>query len=70
MNFRVKVTIEVIDEEGNVVDHRGHAHRPTQATHNKLQTSIRMSEHDGVTEALNKLNGLHQILAAVKELAP
>jgi hypothetical protein len=29
-----------------------------------------MSEHDGVTEALNKLNGLHQILAAVKELAP
>ena len=68
MNYRTKVTIEVINEEGHVVTHRGHAHGPKQATNDKLSSFTHVTEHDEVGDALNALNAIHRVVVGLKDL--
>lgn len=66
--FNLRVTIEVVNDVGNVVDHRGYAVRPGNRGITLTSTQSLFGEGGkpmGLASAHNRLNTLH---AAVKSI--
>lgn len=68
MGYRVQVTISVVNEDGEEVNHKGHVGivgRPFTP----LETTQEFFEYEDITEAHATLNALHKTIQAIGEIA-
>lgn len=68
--FNLRVTIEVVNDVGNVVDHRGYATRP--GNRGVTLSSVQSLYGEGgkpmdIAHAHNRLNSLHAVVKAIGE---
>ena len=67
--YRVNVKIEVTDEDGNPVDHRGWADIRKKPDFKPLATEQEFFQYDDISGAHATLNALHKVIQAVGEIA-
>jgi hypothetical protein len=68
MGFRVKIKIEVVNEDGEEVNHKGYpgiVGRPFTP----LATEQEFFEYEDISEAHATLNALHKTIQAIGEIA-
>jgi hypothetical protein len=66
MTYRVKVTIEVVNEDDEVVDHRGWADIRKTANFSPLRTTQYWDGYDyGIQQATKHLNSLFKTVQAI-----
>lgn len=62
--YRIIATIKVVNEDGEVVDHRGYTPRKNDKG---LQTEQECSGHDDLTEANKMLNLVHGLVDLISD---
>lgn len=66
MSLTIEVQVSVVNEDGNITNHKGHV----CFEHDKhaQKTVINMVTHDTAQEANASLNRVHDVLTKIKEL--
>jgi hypothetical protein len=69
MTYRVKVTIEVVNEDDEVVDHRGWVSHVSRRDFKPLRTTQYWDGYDyGIQQAHKHLNSLFKTVQAIGEI--
>lgn len=66
--YRVMVSINVVNSDGDPVDYRGHV-KLKDRPHSPLAAAIEFSGNDDINRALADLNGVFNVVNSVKALA-
>lgn len=66
--YRVIVSMKVVDADGTLVDYRGHV-KHKDKPHSPLACEIEFSDHPDVKSALDHMNGVFRVVDSIKKLA-
>lgn len=69
MSYQVIVEIKVINEVGDVVDHRGHPQISNKKIFTPLETKQDFKYYEHIESAHQNLNVLHAVIKHMKELS-
>jgi hypothetical protein len=68
ISYRVIVKIEVVNEDGEPVNHKGYVEIPGR-THSPLAATTEFGRHDAIAAAHQQVNDLFRLVGAAKSLA-
>ena len=69
MSYRVRTIIQVIDEDGDVVNFQGRSSYTMNVGFKPLQTALDFGPNYDINVAQDNLNKIYKILDAIKELS-
>ena len=70
MSYRLRVVLEVIDEDGDVVDHRGVSKYHKRFQSPGIQTQTDLFKTENVDTAREHLNKMYAVIQGIKGLLP
>lgn len=68
MNYRLRVTIEVVNQDGKVVDAHGHTDHPLKPGFFGLTTTQELREYAHIENAHTALNKTHALVRNLGEI--